>query len=242
MLTKMRLGEFLVTKNIITRDDLSRALRYQENWGGKLGEALISLKIISEDKLLAALKYHLNLPVINLENLSVPPDVVRLIPKETAKKFKAVPVKVGDVGGKKTLFVAMANPLDLTAVEEIQFASGLRVQPVLSREKGLIFAMRQLYEIDVEYFVPKQAEPMPKGADDGMTIIRAGEEVTIKDKQAASRPEPEPVPEDISVPEDVLAEEAPIVPLERKILQALIKVLIEKGHITLAELQEKMKE
>ena len=100
MQTKMRLGEFLVSKNIITRDDLSRALRYQENWGGKLGEALISLRIISEDKLLAALKYHLNLPVINLENASVPPEVLRLVPKETVKKFKAVPVKVGDFGGK----------------------------------------------------------------------------------------------------------------------------------------------
>ncbi len=98
--------------------------------------------------------------MINLESISVPPEVLRLVPKETAKKFKAVPVKVGEVGGKKTLFVAMANPLDLTAIEEIQFASGLRVQPVLSREKGLIFALRQLYEIDVEY-LRAQAGPSP---------------------------------------------------------------------------------
>jgi len=156
MQTKMRLGEFLVSKEIITRDELSRALRYQENWGGRLGEALISLRVISEDKLLAALKYHLGLPVINLESISVPPEVLRLVPKETVKKFKAVPIKVGDVGGKRSLFVAMANPLDLTAIEEIQFAAGMRVQPVLSREKGLIYGMRQLYGIEVEYYAPKQ--------------------------------------------------------------------------------------
>ncbi len=236
MQSKMRLGEFLVTKNIITRDELSRALRYQENWGGKLGEALINLKVISEDKLLAALKYHLELPVINLESVSVPPEVVRLVPKETAKKFKAVPVKVGEIGGKKSLFVAMANPLDLTAIEEIQFASGLRVQPVLAREKGLIYAMRQLYEIDIEYFPHKQTQPGPKDEDEGMTIIRAGEEITIKE---APRPRPSPG--------EPVAPSAPGEPpntatTERKILQTLIKLLIEKGHITLEELQEKMKE
>jgi type IV pilus assembly protein PilB len=236
MQTKMRLGEFLVTKGIITRDNLSRALKYQENWGGKLGEALINLKIISEDKLLAALKYHLNLPVINLESISVPPEVLRLVPKETAKKFKAVPVKVGEVAGKKTLFVAMANPLDLTAIEEIQFASGHRVQPVLSREKGLLFALRQLYGIDVEYFEPKEAQPVPKGAEDGMTIIRAGEEVKITDAPAR-RPAPD------TPPTPVLSEQAADVgTMERKILQALIKLLIEKGIITLEELKEKMKE
>ncbi len=236
MQTKMRLGEFLVTKNIITRDDLSRALRYQENWGGKLGEALINLKIISEDKLLASLKYHLDMPVINLESISVPPEIVRLVPKETAKKFKAVPVKVADVGGKKTLFVAMANPLDLTAVEEIQFASGLRVQPVLSREKGIIYALRQLYEIDVEYFPHKQAEPMPREDDEGMTIIRAGEEITIKETPREA-PEPHSFVEPVPVPEPPEASAT-----DRKILQSLIKLLIEKGHITLAELQEKLKE
>ncbi|MBN2225290.1 MAG: hypothetical protein JW765_11475 [Deltaproteobacteria bacterium] len=236
MQTKMRLGEFLVTKNIITRDDLSRALRYQENWGGKLGEALISLKIISEDKLLAALKYHLELPVVNLEGVSVPPEVVRLIPKETAKKFKAVPVKVADFGGKKSLFVAMANPLDLTAIEEIQFASGLRVQPVLAREKGLIFAMRQLYEIDVEYFPHKQAQQVSKDGDERMTIIRAGEEITI-DEMPQVEPEPNESAEPASAgfPPDTAA-------TDRKILQAFIKLMIEKGYITLAELQEKMKE
>ena len=236
MQTKMRLGEFLVSKSIITRDDLSRALRYQENWGGKLGEALISLRIISEDKLLAALKYHLNLPVINLENASVPPEVLRLVPKETVKKFKAVPVKVGDFGGKRSLFVAMANPLDLTAIEEIQFAAGMRVQPVLSREKGLIYGMRQLYGIDVEYYAPKQPESMTTSFDEGMTIIRAGEEVTIEQEV-----KPIPVPE-FTEPDVPAGPEPAAAPVERKILQALVKLLIEKGVITLAELQEKAKE
>lgn len=234
----MRLGEFLVTKGIITRDDLSRALRYQENWGGKLGEALISLKIISEDKLLAALKYHLNLPVVNLENMSVPMEIVRLVSKETVKKFKAVPVKMGDVGGKKSLFVAMANPLDLTAIEEIQFSSGMRVQPVLSRERGIIFAMRQIYGIDVDYFASKQPETIPKTIDEGMTIIRAGEEVTI-DEPPPPRVEPEPQERQAEAP---AAGDAAVGPMERKILQALVKLLIEKGHITLAELQEKLRE
>jgi type IV pilus assembly protein PilB len=238
METKMRLGEFLVAKNIITRDDLSRALRYQENWGGKLGEALINLRVISEDKLLAALKYHLNLPVINLENLGVPQEILRLVPKETVKKFKAVPVKVGDVGGKRSLFVAMANPLDLTAIEEIQFAAGMRVQPVLSREKGIIYAMRQLYGIDVEYYAPKQEESVHPGFEEGMTIIRAGEEVTI-----AEEPEPIPVPVAEPLRPGVSADTEPAVALsDRKILQSLIKILIEKGIITLTELQEKVKE
>ncbi len=81
---------------------------------------------------------------------------------------------------------------------------------------------------------------MPKGADEGMTIIRAGEEVKITEAPAATA-QPKPVPD--TPPAPVLPEQAAdVATMERKILQALIKLLIEKGIITLDELQEKMKE
>jgi type IV pilus assembly protein PilB len=234
----MRLGEFLVDKNIVSHADLSRALTYQENWGGRLGEALISLRILTEDKLLAALKYHLELPVVNLEQLSIPREVVKLIPKETARKFKVVPVKVGEVGGKRALFVAMNNPLDLTAIEEVQFAAGMKVQPVLSREKGFLYALKHYYDIDVGYISPKGEGVPLEPKEDAMTIIRSGEEVQIEDG-------PEIVGESLvdAVIEKRKAEEtAPPAPeqSEKRVLQALIRLLIEKEYITLDELREKM--
>jgi hypothetical protein len=237
MQTRMRLGEFLVSKNIITREELSRALRHQENWGGRLGEALISLRIVTEDKLLAALKYHLGLPVVHLEQISVPPEVIRLMPKETAKKYKAVPVKVGEVGGKKTLFVAMDNPLDLTAIEEIQFAAGLKVQPVLAREKGLLYGLSHFYDIDVGFIRPKGQDMPYEVGEEAMTIIRSGEEVQIDDRPVQRTQPYEETPVDRPRPEEAGPSAEPS---EKKVLQALIRLLIEKGYISIDELKEKL--
>jgi hypothetical protein len=240
MAAKMRLGEFLVDKNIITQEALNRALKYQEQWGGRLGDALINLNVISEDKLLAALKYHLNIPVINLEQATIPPDIIKLVPKEMAKKFRAVPVKVGEVSGKNVLFVAMTNPMDLKAIEEIQFSSGMRVQPVLSREKGIVMALSHYYNISAGFVAPTGPKISAAPSEDSMTIIRAGQEVRIDNhiQPVAELPGEPAVKEE--EPPPASASEAD--QREKKVLQALIKLMIEKGYITLEELKKKMSE
>ena len=121
---KIRLGEFLIKNNIITQDELTQALNHQETRGGRLGDALVYLNIISEDKLLAALRYHLRVPAMELENRDIPEDVITTIPPSLARKYHAVPVQIkNDPSGKQNVLIAMSNPLDMNAIEELEFAT-----------------------------------------------------------------------------------------------------------------------
>ena len=176
---KMRLGEFLVDKKIISEKDLNRALKQQEQWGGRIGEALIKLNIISEDKLLAALRYNLGIPVVDLKGSEIPKNIVSLFSKKMAEKYMAVPVKLMEEANKKVLLVAMSNPMDMSAIEEIQFALGLRVQPVLARSKDINFSLHHHYDIPVGYEAEKGVSPQNRPDSNGMTIITGGGEIKI---------------------------------------------------------------
>ncbi|GEM_PF-659223 len=253
--TKMRLGDFLVSRKIITEGQLSRALQYQKQWGGRLGEALIFLRIVSEDKLLAALKYHLEIPIMDLQEIDIPADVIRLISREMAGKYKAVPVKITVSFGKKTLLVAMSDPLDIKAVEEMQFVSGHKIQPVLSKEHSIMNALSDYYKLDTGYIDPKGSRsPVGgKGTDENsneevMTIIRGGDELKITstgeviyDNAEQIRPA-ETGGKNEEPPKDTSAKEAKKSKGDNKLLRALIKILIEKEYITIDDIREKLEE
>jgi hypothetical protein len=142
---KMRLGEFLVANNIITERELDRALEEQGKFKGKLGETLVYLNIITEDKLMAALRYHLGLPVVELSKNAVPPEVIRLVPKVIATRHRVVPIAVREEFGKRILSVAMANPMDIAAIEELAFITGFRITPVLARDREIREALGKYY-------------------------------------------------------------------------------------------------
>jgi type IV pilus assembly protein PilB len=253
---KMRLGDFLVSRKIITEEQLNRALQHQKQWGGRLGEALTFLRIVSEDKLLAALKYHLEIPIMDLQEVSISPDVIKLISREMAAKYKAVPVRIAVSFGKKTLLVAMSDPLDIKAIEEIQFVSGYRVQPVLSKERSIMNALNQYYDLDTGYIDPKESRrPSSEegagdgGGDDVMTIIRGGDELKITSTGEVVYDDGEDIepvevggvgfdePRETDPPEEMKKSKG-----DNKLLRALIKVLIEKEYITIEDLKDKLEE
>ncbi|MBN1572728.1 MAG: hypothetical protein JW984_05960 [Deltaproteobacteria bacterium] len=253
---KMRLGDFLVSRKIITESQLSRALQHQKQWGGRLGEALTYLRIVSEDKLLAALKYHLEIPIMDLQEINIPSDVIKLIPKEMAGKFKAVPVRIAVSFGKKTLLVAMSDPLDIKAIEEIQFASGYRIQPVLSKEHSIMNALSHYYNFDTGYIDPRDSRRLSSGdgkdenySDDVMTIIRGGDELKITSTGEVIYDDGEEIkPAKVGgdgkdePPNDTSPKEAKRSKGDNKLLRALIKILIEKEYITIDDLREKLEE
>jgi len=138
---KIRFGELLVEKMVITEDDLSRALSYISKNGGRVGDALVALEIITENQLLGALRYHFGIPAVDLKRIRIQQNIIDLISKEIAVKHRAVPFKIKD----KTLMVVMSNPMDLNAVEDIEFVSGFRIQPVLSKESEIAKALNYYY-------------------------------------------------------------------------------------------------
>jgi hypothetical protein len=160
---KKRFGELLVEKKVITEDDLNRALSYISKNGGRVGDALVALEIISESQLLSALRYHFGIPAVELRRIRIRKDIIGLLPKDTALKHRAVPFKIKD----KTLLVVMSNPMDINAIEDIEFASGYRIQPILSKESEIAKAL-DAYYLGIK---PVKMDEQAVREDDGDDIL-----------------------------------------------------------------------
>jgi hypothetical protein len=230
----MRLGEFLIMNSIITQDELDRALNHQETRGGRLGDALIYLNIISEDKLLAALRYHLKVPTMELENRDIPEDILNTMPSNLVRKHHAVPVQIKkDPSGKNTLLLAMSNPMDINAIEEIEFATGIKVVPVLAKDSQIHALIRRYYEEDTN--IPRGEKPPPKKQDIANARQKAPGELDID-----WREEIDSIPslKTYGWDKDSAAFELTEQSEEMRMLFDLMDLLVKKGLVTEDELEK----
>lgn len=140
----IKLGELLVTEGIIAQPDLDEALQCQIIFGGRLGTNLIEMGLIDEQNLAGFLSRKLGVPCATQERLnSVAPETLAIIPAELASKYKAIPVSLD----KKRLTLAMADPTDLAAIDEISFRTGCIISPVVAPELRLILCLEHFYGI-----------------------------------------------------------------------------------------------
>lgn len=144
-----KLGEILVRENLISSQQLREALEYQRSSGGRLGSNLVKLGIISDDVITAVLSRQYGVPSINLELFQIEEDTIKLISQEVAQKYAVLPIsKVG-----ATLTLAMADPTNVFAMDDIKFMTGLNVEPVIASEASLNIAVAKYYstskQIDV---------------------------------------------------------------------------------------------
>ncbi len=144
-----KLGEILVRENLITSQQLREALEYQRTNGGRLGSNLVKLGICSDDVVTAVLSRQYGVPSINLELFHIETDVIKLISHEVALKYSVLPVsKVG-----ATLTLAMADPTNVFAMDDIKFMTGFNVEPVIAAESSIQLAIGKYYigsnEIDI---------------------------------------------------------------------------------------------
>lgn len=144
-----KLGEILVRENLINSTQLREALEYQRTNGGRLGSNLVKLGIISDDVITAVLSRQYGVPSINLDLFQIEDDTIKLISHEVALKYCVLPIsKVG-----ATLTLAMADPTNVFAMDDIKFMTGLNVEPVIASETSLQIAIGKYYssskQIDV---------------------------------------------------------------------------------------------
>ena len=150
----LRLGDLLVQDGAITDDQLSRALTEQKSSGKRLGAALIDLGFLTEGQLITALEHQLGIEYIDLskgvilgvdfgdlDNGVISADLARLVPKSLAQKYDVVPVKLE----QNELYLAMADPLNFVAIEDIKRVSRKRVVPMISTQTGITRAISTLY-------------------------------------------------------------------------------------------------
>ncbi|OQX56831.1 hypothetical protein B5M50_06735 [candidate division KSB1 bacterium 4484_219] len=136
-----KLGEALIEKELISPIELKKALEKQRKTGKRLGEILIEEKLLSEDTLLEILSQKLNIPKVKIENQAVDSDTVQLIPYEIAKKHKLIPLfRVGN-----SLTIAMADPLDIYAIDTVRHLTGMQIKVVLAGEKDVEQAIEKFY-------------------------------------------------------------------------------------------------
>ncbi len=136
-----KLGEILVRENLINPQQLREALEYQRQSGGKLGSNLVKLGFISDDVITAVLSRQYGVPSINLELFQIEMETIELISQEVALKYTVLPIsKVGS-----TLTLAMADPTNVFAMDDIKFMTGLNVEPVIASETSVQIAIGKYY-------------------------------------------------------------------------------------------------
>jgi type IV pilus assembly protein PilB len=136
-----RLGEILVKDSLISADQLKQALDYQKKNGGRLGTCLVKMGLVSDDDVTAVLSRQYGVPSINLKFYEVDPAVIRLVPQETAIRYQIVPLsRVGS-----TLTIAMTDPTNVFAMDDIKFMTGFNVEPVVASETAISEAIHKFY-------------------------------------------------------------------------------------------------
>jgi type IV pilus assembly protein PilB len=136
-----RLGDILVKDSLISADQLKQALDYQKKNGGRLGTCLVKMGLVSDEDITAVLSRQYGVPSINLRFYEVDPSVIKLVPQETAVRYQIVPLsRVGS-----TLTIAMTDPTNVFAMDDIKFMTGFNVEPVVASETAITEAIGKFY-------------------------------------------------------------------------------------------------
>jgi type IV pilus assembly protein PilB len=136
-----KLGEILVRENLISPQHLREALDYQREHGGRLGFNLVKLGLVSDDMITAVLSRQYGIPSVNLDLFNIDPSVIGLIPQEVAQKHSVLPLsRVG-----ATLTLAMVDPTNVYALDDVKFMTGLNVEPVVVAEGSVQLAIVKYY-------------------------------------------------------------------------------------------------
>jgi type IV pilus assembly protein PilB len=137
----VRLGEILLKESLITQDQLEKALEFQRSNGGKLGSCLTKMGYITDDDITGVLSRQYGVPSINLKYYEIDPNVIKLIPQDTALRYQVIPLsRVGSV-----LTIAMTDPTNVFAMDDIKFMTGFNVEPVVASESAIGEAIGRFY-------------------------------------------------------------------------------------------------
>lgn len=138
---KMRLGDALIHEGLINEEQLQQALALQKKSGKRLGAVLVEMHLVTEHDIVQILSKQLRIPFIDLSNYLIDPVIAKLVPEHIAKKHMLIPIN--KVGNKLT--VAMVDPLNIIAIDDIQLMTGLMVKPVVATQTDILKALQDAY-------------------------------------------------------------------------------------------------
>ncbi len=136
-----RLGDLLVREKVITEQQLEESLKVQKQTGGRLGSVLVKLGYLSDEDVTNFLSRQYGVPAINLNYFEIDPAVVKLVPHETAKRYQILPLsRVG-----ASLTIAMVDPTNVFAMDDIKFMTGFNIEPVVASETSIMEGIEKVY-------------------------------------------------------------------------------------------------
>src|SRR6187397_1810925 len=137
----VRIGDLLLKEKRITPAQLQEALSYQKTNGGKLGYNLVKMGFVKDEEITALLSRQYRVPSIALGEFEIDPAVIKLVPAETAQKYQIVPLSRAGA----TLTIAMTDPTNVFAMDDIKFMTGYNVEPVVASETAVLEAILKYY-------------------------------------------------------------------------------------------------
>jgi type IV pilus assembly protein PilB len=203
-----RLGDLLVKEKIITPEQLEQAVKTQKDSNTRLGAALVKLGFLSDEDVTNFLSRQYGVPAINLSYFEIDPSVVKLIPYETAKRYQILPLsRVG-----ASLTIAMVDPTNVFAMDDIKFMTGFNIEPVVASESSILEGIDKAYGTTKEEDLEQVMQSMTDMDEADVELQADQEEVGLADLERA-------------------ADEAPIVKLVNLILTDAVKRGASDIHI-----------
>jgi len=196
-----RLGDLLVKEKVITTEQLEQATKLQKESHSRLASALVKLGFLSDEDVTNFLSRQYGVPAINLSYFEIDPAVVKLIPYETAKRYQILPLsRVG-----ASLTIAMVDPTNVFAMDDIKFMTGFNIEPVVASESSILEGIEKAYGVSKEAELEQVMQSMNDAGESTDVEVQAEEqELELKELEKA-------------------ADEAPIVKLVNLVLTDAVK-------------------
>jgi hypothetical protein len=172
---KKRLGELLVERGVIDVDQLNAALSHQRQWGTRLGTALVAKGFLAEGTLTQILSEHMSIPLVDLSKVVPEPRALAAVNRRLCEQHDVLPLSIKEhpTSRRKTLVLAMADPMNAAVLDEIGFAVDAAVQPCIAQISSLQQAIRKyLYGQRVDIAAMRE---IAKDTDEPMQIIGRGQ-------------------------------------------------------------------
>lgn len=196
---KDRLTEILINNKLITTDQLERALKVQTTRGGKLSDIIVELKFVRESELITILSEGLGLPLIDLKRFKIDLEIVKIISADIARHYQIIPIsKMGD-----TITLAMADPLNIFAIDHVQSLTGFKINPIISPVQDINQAIESSYPDTSKGIIDDLVKEMTVSS---IELVKEEKEASLSDQELSR-----------------ISREAPVIKVVNMILEESIK-------------------
>jgi type IV pilus assembly protein PilB len=184
----IKLGELLVKENLITPQQLQEALQYQKQHGGKLGFNLVKLGFVKDEEITQLLSRQYGVPSINLARFEIDPSVIKLVPAETAQKYQIIPLSRAGAN----LTIAMVDPTNVFAMDDIKFMTGYNVEPVVASETAIMESIEKYYGSVHSLQIKEEMDKLVETDDfnEDVEVLDEGEDIDLVELEKGTEEAP----------------------------------------------------